>query len=65
MKETMIAKTDTYAVYKVSHGPAERYCIEYKNAIGSGPIPWYKTLRGVQEALYYAGLTESKDSPLR
>lgn len=64
MKEIKIADTNTYAVYKLIHGTAERYAIEYKNIVSSGPTPWYKTLRGVQEALYYAGLTESKDLPI-
>ena len=64
LKEEVIAKTEDYIVFTLSYGDSTRYCIEYRKEFNGGPYPWYQTLEGVKEALYYHGLLESKDSPL-
>jgi hypothetical protein len=55
-KEITIATTETYRVY----WDGARYVIEYAERNPMNPLPWYNTLDGVQEALYYAGLTDNK-----
>ena len=62
IRETTIAKTADYRVYTMKS--ETRYFIEYADRDPMAPIPWYATLEGVKEALYYAGLLERKDSPL-
>lgn len=61
-RETTIAETADYRIYTMRS--ETRYFIEYADRDPMAPIPWYSTLEDVQEALYYAGLLEAKDSPL-
>ena len=62
MRETTIAETADYRIYTMRG--ETRYFIEYADRDPMAPIPWYSTLDGVREALYYMGLLDSKDSPL-
>lgn len=59
-KEILIAATENYKIY----WDGTHYVIEYADRDPMNPLPWYNTLRGVQEALYYAGFAESKDVKL-
>ena len=62
MREITVAETANYRVYTMRSETC--YFIEYADRDPMAPIPWYNTLEGVKEALYYAGLLEAKDSPL-
>ena len=59
-KEITIAKTENFRLYIVDN----RYLIEYADADPMKPIPWYTTLEGAKEALYYAGCIDSKTAEL-
>ena len=57
-KEITIFRNEACRVYK----SGDAYYIEYADRDPAAPTPFYRTKRGVQEALYYAGVTESKDA---
>ena len=60
MKETIIAKTADYTVYKMN----KAYYISYADRAPLSHDWYYPTIKAIKEALYYAGYLPEKTSKL-